>query len=169
MTKRDVAVWFCKVVALVGMISSGANLLGNLVGINYLGARGLMFFLPNFGLHLFVWLIAEGIGTELAAEGEHGTPIVSGAELRGLLLRCVGLWLFLSASVSLSITLFSWAYEYFTSAASFRTTYLSYLAYQLTSNFTQSIGGFCLAFAPRIRIFWTNTFRPATRTPRSPS
>ncbi len=111
-TKRDVSIWFCRVVALVG------------------------------------------IGTELAAEGEGGAPMQSVADLKTLLLRCAGLWLFLSASVTVGMWVFTLGYEQFFASSSSLKMDVSDLIPFTISAFLQSVLGFALAFTPRIRSFF---------------
>ncbi|HEX9998010.1 MAG TPA: hypothetical protein VGB45_12780 [Abditibacterium sp.] len=150
MTKRDVTIWFCKVVALVGISISAINFLSDFFGFGIVGGHSIRH-LMSAGFYLFLWLFSAGIGTELAAEGEHGAPIVSGAELKPLLLRCVGLWLLISGSVWFGYSLFSVIFESFFNRTP--TMYMRVMMPNLISGFVQSLLGFLLAFTPRIRTF----------------
>jgi hypothetical protein len=154
MTKRDVAVWFCKVIAIAGMANAVANSIGSFG--SYLSFRSWVFVfypLAPLVLYLFVFLLAGSIGTEIAAEGEHGEPITSSAGLRPLLLRCVGLGLLLSSSIGLAMTTFNFGTYYFTSSPNsfVLSTIMPRLAYQGVAQLVASAIGFILAFGPRIR------------------
>lgn len=152
MTKRDVAIWFCKVLALMGIVGGTINVLSGLIGLQFVGGGNMVTSLPAIALYIFVWLFASGIGTELAAEGEHGPAMTSGAELGTLLVRCAGLWLFLSAALSVGLGCFVWAYEYFVSRPA-NSSSLRFLVPYYLGSFVQSVLGFLLAFTPRIRRF----------------
>ncbi len=164
MTKRDVAVWFCKVWALSGMINIAFSLLSNFVtaifsprnGGFVLGLSNAGFSLPYLILSIFLWLFAVGIGTELAAEGEHGPPIASKADLAPLLLRCLGLTLFIAAAASLSVALLQWGYYYYSASPGFSATRVMFpsVVSSIVKGVAQSILGFLLAFTPRIRLFF---------------
>lgn len=155
MTKRDVAIWFCKVVALVGMMSAALSVVRTLISWQYFGVPSLFWPVLPFGLYLFVWFLARGIGTEIAAEGEHGEPMVSGVELGSLTLRCVGFWLFLSGSISFGPSVLSWVYEHFFSSRSSPNPIANnILLGNISVGLLQSGFGFLLAFLPRIRAFF---------------
>lgn len=155
MTKRDVAVWFCKVVALVGIGNAVFNILSGIIGLsgitgwNYSGTAALLWPVPALAFYGFVYLFARGIGTEIAAEGEHSEPITSSAELGVLLLRCVGLSLFLFTAMIFVSTFFSMAIQYFST----RTTpsYARFMMPERVSQFVECAIGFLLAFGPRLR------------------
>lgn len=151
MTKRDVCIWFCKVVALVGIIGAAMNMFSGLIGWRVFGgATNFVYPLPALALYGFVWLFSKGIGTELAAEGEYGSPLTTSAGLGSLLLRCGGLWLFLSASLSFGVMALGWAYEYFVSKPA-TPSYYRYMMPHMIGGFVQSVIGFLLAFTPRFR------------------
>ena len=149
MTKRDVAVWFCKVVALGGMISAAFYLLGGVIGWRWGGGGNLLWPALNFAVHLFTWLFARGIGTEIAAEGEHGELMTSSADLGALLLRCVGLSLFLYGALLFGSLIFSLAFQYFSTRAV--PSDLRFMWPNLINGFLQATIGFFLAFGPRLR------------------
>ncbi|MBW3637709.1 MAG: hypothetical protein KY445_14785 [Armatimonadetes bacterium] len=149
MTKRDVAVWFCKVVALVGVLNGAFDLLHGLIQWKVNGTGYFLWSVPSIGFYAFVWLFARGIGAEVAAEGEHGEPITSSAELSILLLRCVGLGLFLSGALIFGSTCLILAVQYFSSQTI--STYLSFTWPNLTSQLLRATLGFLLAFGPRLR------------------
>ncbi|PQV63445.1 hypothetical protein B1R32_1116 [Abditibacterium utsteinense] len=123
--------------------------LGRFMGFGIPIGASLFWTIPSLGFYVFAWLFASGIGTELAAEAEHGPLISSGANLGTLLLRCVGLWLFFAASLSFGLSLLTWRYQQFFSNSS--TSYTQYIMPNIISGFLQSTLGFALAFAPRIR------------------
>lgn len=152
------AIWFCRVWALAGLIGATLTLTGNLVSwILPMGAGSRVGFgnfpysLPRLALSVFLWLFAVGIGTELAAEGEHGPPVASVADLRPLLLRCVGLAIFLSATSTLAFTLLRLGYFHFSPLPGMPTGFLRLYVVRAIGSALQAIIGFLLAFTPRIR------------------
>lgn len=149
MTKRDVAIWFCKVVALSEMISAAFHSLSGLVGWKFFGADNLFRGILALGFYGFVWLFTRGIGTEIAAEGEHGEPITSSAELGVLLLRCAGFSLFLTGTIGFTVLALPLAYIYFSSQG--MPPYVSNFWSAIISSFLQATLGFFLAFGPRLR------------------
>lgn len=155
MTKRDVAVWFCKVVAIYGSLNAIFNLIGNLGtywSSNTLPWQILVYPLSSLVLYPFVYLFAEGIGTELAAEGENGVPMTSSADLRPLLLRCVGFGLLLGSSLALAFSALNVGSYYFSgSSPRAINPFISRFAFQCAAQLLASAIGFALAFGPRIR------------------
>lgn len=163
MTKRDVAVWFCRVWALAGMIGAAFTLIGSLVnwilpigGGGRFGFASVPYSLPHLVLSIFLWLFAVGIGTELAAEGEHGPPIASLADLKPLLLRCAGLAILLAATATLSLTLLQIGIFRSTSTIGVPTGFFRYYIVSAIGSALQASVGFLLAFLPRIRLFFRN-------------
>jgi hypothetical protein len=156
MTKRDVAVWFCKVSAVMGMATGAFNLIITLIRLSGTigsGSFGVNGGVPHLLLYLFVGLFARGIGTELAAEGDHGEPITSANGLNQLALRCVGLHLFLlGVLATANFTLFVACYYFLPSRFALGAGgYLSLLLPGTIAGVVQATCGFILAFGPRIR------------------
>ncbi len=160
MTKRDVAVWFCRVWALAELIGAAFSLTGNLMSwILPIGAGGrggfgnFPYSLPHLALAVFLWLFAVGIGTELAAEGEHGLPIASVGDLKPLLLRCVGLAAFLSSTSTLAVTLLQLGIFHFSPSPGLPTGLIRFYVISAISSALQATVGFLFAFTPRLRQF----------------
>ncbi len=149
MTKRDVAVWFCKVVGLAVVVMTVFDGLSVFIAWKLRGEVEILWLIPNFALYLFLYLFAQGIGTEIAAEGEHGEPITSSADLGILFLRGIGLCLFLGGASVSSSAFLEFASGYFPPLTMPSDT--SYLWPDVISGSLESTIGFVLAFGPRLR------------------
>jgi hypothetical protein len=158
MTKQDLAVWFCKALAFAGLIATFFDLVSRLPG-SMLEPNRIFFLTQAIAIpyYFFVWLFAVGIGTELAAEGEHGEPIQSVKELNSMLWRCIGFMLLLIAAHYLVRLVFNVALEYvmnpFTKSGRIGgfNNYLSLMLPYTVALLVEAILGFTLAFGPRIR------------------
>lgn len=148
MTKRDIATWFCQVAALAGIFLAAINLASDLIGWGTANRDSFVLFGVGIALSVFVWLFAPGIAAELAAEGEQGAPVASLADLRPLLLRCVGLWILLAGLLWFGRSLISVGIAYFSNSFA---GYARAMLPNLSGGFLQSVLGFLLAFTPRIR------------------
>ncbi|RYG65573.1 hypothetical protein EON80_17095 [bacterium] len=158
MTKRDVTIWFCKAIALAGLVSglfSALSLVGFFFGVG--GGFSLFTAVPTLLLYIFVWFSASAIGTVIAAEGEYGEPMASTRELSSILLRCGGFLLCLQGVLAVTNALLTLASYMYWNVGGMVTNwsaiprYFPVLLPMAVVGLIQFLLGFILAFGPRLR------------------
>jgi hypothetical protein len=143
--------------AVMGMANGIFSLIS--VVVQFYGATNYVGVLSRSGLtslllYFFVGLFAHGIGTELAAEENHGAPITSISGLNQLILRCAGFHIFMSGALITCNAIIYIVYYYYTSSSSISlgtNGYRALLMPGIIAGMVQATIGFILAFSPRIR------------------